>query len=235
MEKTNGKQNKRNKERIFYRESDKISIRVAKTKEKIEEFQKFLFQIYCVELQWRDKNDFSDGLMSDKYDGNSSFITVHFGPEIIGGMRMVRNSVMGFPHEKETGVQLKNLRDAVNADTREKMLKINNNNLREITRFAGKKTSKRVLMFDLAKGWYWYCFRNEVEACFMAVDMNLFLLCEKLSIPLKPVGVPKYCEGSWTIPSILIMEDMMASLKEKNTGLWKYIMDGFNIFGDWKD
>ena len=191
-----------------------------------------VFLIVGVEFSF---DDFAGNLLTDEYDSKSSFITIHSGDEIIGGMRMVRNSEIGFPHEKETGVQLWNLGETVDSGTRKKMLKINKNNLREITRFIGKRTNKYVLTFDLAKGWYWYCFYNAVEACFMAVDMRLFLLCEKLFIPLRPVGIPKYCEGSWVIPSVLILEDMMTSLKDNNKELWQYILDKFNIAGEWKD
>ncbi len=213
----------------------KITIAPAKTKKEIEDFQRFLFRVYCLELGWREARDFPGGLMADEYDRRASFIAIRSGAEIIGGMRIVKDSELGFPHEKELGLRLDKLGAEADRGAREKIRAAGRSGLREITRFAGKKTGRRVLTVDLAKGWYWYCVRNAVSVCFMAVDMRLFLMCEKLFIPLKPVGVPKWCEGSWVVPSVLVLDDMMASLKKNNPEARKYILDKSNLAGDWND
>ncbi len=214
-------------------QKEKITIKLADSETEIRKFQKFSFQIY-EELQWLNRNDFPDGILADKYDAESAFIIIYSDSEIIGGMRLVKSSEMGFPHEKELGIDLLNLGEAVDADIRKKIYKLNKNRIVETTRFVGQRTGKRILTIDLAKGWYWYSFYNDIKACFMAVDLKVFLLMEKLFIPLRPVGIPKYCEGSWVIPCVLIVEDMMSSLKEKNTEAWKYIMDKSNLHGDWR-
>jgi len=211
------------------------SIQIARTKMEIREFQRFLFHIYCEELKWLDSKKFSDGILRDEYDTESSFIIICSDSEIIGGVRLVKNSKMGFPHEKELGIDLWNLGGGVDAKIRKKISSLDKSKIMEATRFVGKRASRRILTIDLAKGWYWYSFHNAIEVCFMAVDLKVFLLAEKLFIPLKPVGIPKYCEGSWVIPCVLILKDMMSSFKEKNVEAWKYIMDKGNLSGDWRD
>ncbi len=216
------------------RREEKIIIKLADREAEIKEFQKFSFQIYK-ELQWLNRNDFPDGILRDKYDAKSSFIIVYSDLEIIGGARLVKNSKMGFPHEKELGIDLWNLGDGVDSSIKEKISGLDKSKIMEATRLVGKRTSRRILTIDLAKGWYWYSFANAIEVCFMAVDLKVFLLAEKLFIPLKPVGIPKQCEGSWVIPCVLVVEDMMSSFKEKNIGVWKYIMDKSNLRGDWRN
>lgn len=216
------------------RREEKITVKLAENEKEMEEFQRFSFQIYK-ELQWLNQDDFPDGILTDKYDAKSSFIVVYSNSEIIGGARLVRNSPLGFPHEKELGIDLWNLGDGVDSGIKEKISELDKSKIMEATRLVGKRTSRRILTIDLAKGWYWYSFHNAIEVCFMAVDLKVFLLAEKLSIPLKPVGIPKYCEGSWVIPCVLVLEDMMSSFKEKNTKVWEYIMDKSNLRGDWID
>ncbi len=217
------------KESSFFQRDKKISTKFAKTEEEITKFQRFLFRTYCEELGWLNRDDYPERVIIDKYDAKSSFVVVFSDSEIIGGMRLVNNSEFGFPHEKEMGIDLMNLGKDVDPGIREKMSGLNKDEIIEITRFIGKKASGRVLTIELAKIWHWYSSHRSVKACFMVVDMRLFLLCEKLFIPLKPIGIPRWCEGSWAIPCALILEDMTSSLKQKSPGVWKYIMNDANL------
>ena len=65
----------------------------------------------------------------------------------------------------------------------------------------------------------------------MAVDMNAFLLCRKLKFPIVPVGVPIFCEGSWTIPAVMLVSEMISSLENDKR---EYILDTANLAGKWQ-
>lgn len=212
-----------------------ISLKIARTDEEIKDFQRFLFDIYCLELRWHDQSKFHDGIFADEHDSKSTFLLVYSKKEIIAGLRLVKDSESGFPHENEISTKLPILNKEVDLHIREKISRIGRDRIREITRLVGKQTIKRVLAVDLMKCLYWYGVYNRIDAYFMVVDMSLFLLCHKLHVPLAPVEIPKYCEGSWTIPAVMIPYDVQVSLKEKNPEAWRYISDKSNLVGEWKE
>lgn len=215
--------------------SDTILLKVATTREERRAFQQLLFQIYCQELGWHDPAKFPDSAFTDEYDSESIFLTVISQNDIIAGLRLVPDTRLGFPHEKEFNISLPFVADGVRESVQRKLLQAGRTRIREITRLIGRPTGKRVLAIDLMKCLYWYGRHNSISIYFMAVDMNLFLLCHKLSIPLCPVGVPRYCEGSWTIPAVMILEEVQASLEQRNQKAWSYIADPSNLVGAWSE
>ncbi|GEM_PF-4254930 len=197
-----------------------VTLKLARTDEEIRNFQRFLFQVYCVDLKWHDKSKFPDGIFTDEYDSRSTFLLVCEGEEIVAGVRLVQNSESGFPHEHEIGV-------ALQISGRERT--------REITRLISKRNKRRVFTIDIVKCLYGYGIHNQIETYLMMIDMNLFLLCRKLHVPLVPIGIPKYCEGSWAIPAMMTLRDLRADLEIKNPEVWTYISDISNLGGSWKE
>jgi N-acyl-L-homoserine lactone synthetase len=163
----------------------------------IHEFQKLLFNVYCLKLGWHSPEKFPDGIFTDEYDSRSTFLTVYHGDTLSSGVRLVADGVGGFPHEKISGITLPYKTKSVD---RLKTM--------EITRFIGNPAVKRIHTYDLMKALYWFGLSHGIELYFMVVDMSAFLLCHKLKFPIVPIATPLFCEGSWTIPALLTIEDM---------------------------
>jgi len=212
-----------------------VIMKIARSSQEIELFQRLLFQVYCCELKWHDPLRFPAGIFSDEYDAHGTFITVLKGGELVGGFRMVKDSALGFPHEPLLSLKLPRLNGCVDEPVKEKLMDVGRGGLREITRLISRRGGKRLLTIDFVKSVYWHGSSNGVTAYFMAIDMSFFLLCQQLFIPLLPIDVPRHCEGSWTVPCIVLVEDLVNVMKERNRGIWEYMTDGSNVVGDWRE
>lgn len=212
---------------------DDIILKIANSNKEIIDFQKFLFDIYCVQLNWHDKNKFPDEIFVDKYDQYSVFLVVYSGDKIVAGLRLVDDSTIGFPHESIIGNKLPELNQTIDENIRKKVLQTGRSGIREITRLVSRKKGRRILSFDLMKCLHWYGLYNQIDIYFMVIDIQFFLLCHKINIPLVPVGIPTYCEGSWTLPSIMILDDIRQNLKQKDPKVWRYLSNKNNLIGNW--
>src|SRR3990170_1040008 len=76
---------------------------------KIQDFKKFLFKTYCLDLRWHDPVKFPKGIFTDEYDPASVFLVVYLGQQLISGVRLVADSKKGFPHELICGISLPNI------------------------------------------------------------------------------------------------------------------------------
>jgi hypothetical protein len=116
---------------------------------------------------------------------------------------------------------------------RRKLAKTSRGQMAEITKLVGKKR-QRFLTYDLAKLIYWYAKQHDVDIYLMVVDVEFFLLCDKLGIPITPIGVPVQCEGSWTIPAVIDPDQFEVVIPEKSPGYWAYISGKENLDSTWK-
>jgi N-acyl-L-homoserine lactone synthetase len=207
-----------------------ITIRVANSRQ-IREFQKLLFRIYCLELSWHSKDDFPDGIFTDEYDAVSVFLVVYENKKLVAGVRVVYDSKRGFPHEKVSRMTLPYLEDIrMSRKARNIVFNAGRSKILEVTRFIGQHKLKRVYTYDLMKALYYFAIKNGIKVYFMVVDMTMFVFCHKLGFNLIPTGTPFFCEGSWVIPAIMIVEDMVSSRKKHSV----YFLDDSNMLGKWR-
>jgi len=214
--------------------SKEVTLKIAKQKEEKAEFGRLVFNQYCLSLNWYDKKQFPAGIFTDEYDTKGDIVAIYSEKEMIAGMRLVRDSELGFPHEKEILLKSLNLNNEMINPAMKKLLETPRKNISEITRFVGKDKRKRILTLDMLKGIYWYAVLNSVDVYFMLVDMQLFLLCQRLNIPIDPIGIPIYCEGSWTIPTIISMDKLREKNHPVDEKIWSYVTDRSNIIGEWE-
>ncbi|OGI69252.1 hypothetical protein A3A09_00375 [Candidatus Nomurabacteria bacterium RIFCSPLOWO2_01_FULL_42_20] len=205
-----------------------VIIRIAKGGE-IQDFKKFLFKTYCLDLGWHDPAKFPKGIFTDEYDEVSVFLVVYSGHQLISGVRLVADSEKGFPHEHVSMVSFTNMGNAnIDPKIRNAVKTADRSKIMEITRCIAETKARRVYMNDLMKAMYWFGVSNSIEIYFMVADVKTFLLCHKLGFPVMPVGIPFFCEGSWTIPAIMLVADMIP----KND-IRQYFLDKSNLVGKW--
>ena len=207
-----------------------VTLRIARDPHSIVEFQRLLFHTYCIKMKWHDPERFPDGIFRDEYDPSSVFLTIHEESRLVGGTRLVYDSERGFPHEELSRVSLPEPpHPGVPEKMRECLRQSGRTRIMEVTRFIAEPSARRIHTYDLMKAIYWYGINHGIGAYFMVVDMQTFLLCHKLGFSLVPIGIPLFCEGSWTIPATMIVEDM-ANLK---TEVREYFLSTDNLEGSW--
>lgn len=207
-----------------------VVLRIADSQQ-ILEFQKLLFRIYCLELEWHPKENFSNGVFTDEYDDVSVFLTIHDDEKLLGGVRVVFDSEKKFPHEDVSMLSLPDIdNNRVNLKIRNILKEAGRDRIAEVTRFISEKTSKRIYTYDLMKALYWFGIRNNILVYFMVVDLKMFISCYRLGFILEPVGVTFFCEGSWVIPSVMVVKDMILLPENERA----YFLSKANVVGEWK-
>ncbi len=191
------------------------------------DFRRLVFEQYH-EREWLNPADYPDGVVVDEFDAGSEIIVIQSADEIVAGMRIVRDVGMGFPHEHELKLNQLDLNNNCPHDVLDHLTHTPRGKMAEITKVVGKR-KQRMLTLDIVKGLYWYALRNDIDVYVVVIDMEFFLLCNRLGVPIDPIGTPVYCEGSWTIPAITIPSRYPNSISQKNPSGWSYIATQDNL------
>lgn len=209
--------------------SDNVQLIVAGSEQQKSQYFRLAHQVYCEKLGWFDPNDSTDDYLTDQFDQFSSHISIWKNNKMAGGFRIVRDSSLGFPHEPIFNLRLPSLCSCIDQSLRNELAGVTRNEMVEVSRFVSNQ-STRILTLEVLKTAYWYGLRFGTKAFFIALDINLFLLCHKLGIRAQPIGPAKFVEGSWTIPTIVIYKTMLSRVKAENQDIYQYICDPSNIF-----
>lgn len=211
--------------------SSSVLLSIALEKDVETNFKRLVYEQYQ-QRNWLDTADYPDKIVTDQFDDDSDILVVQSGDEIIAGMRIVKDMGKGFPHERE--LNLDQFRSGSHYEHEASHILANTPRCRmaEITKVVGKK-KKRMLTFDIVKCLYWYALRNDIDLYVVVIDMEFFLLCDTLGVPINPIGTPVYCEGSWTIPAITIPSRYPHAISAKSPSGWSYIAAPDNLDGTW--
>jgi hypothetical protein len=207
-------------------------IKIASTSEEITQFQKLVFNRYCLDMKWFDPDDYPEQMILDDYDQHSVFIVIYKDGNVIGGTRLVRDSGMGFPHERIIGITLPYINSGPDARVKDKLERIDRGQIMEVTKTISTSV-KNMISKDLAKALYWYGSYEGIKVFYMVIDMIFFLQCHKINVPLHPIAISGYIDGSWTIPAVLFTDEIETEIKKNNSLFWDYIKNESNLIGDW--
>jgi N-acyl-L-homoserine lactone synthetase len=212
-------------------ETQNITLSVAREGEILNDFRRLVYEQYN-KRGWLNASEYPDEIVTDKFDSASDALVIRANNEIIGGMRIVRDTEYGFPHEEELKLK-KCIAEATDEnDALSTLAHIPRNRIAEITRVVGKK-KQRMLTFDIIKCLYWYAKTSNIDLYVFVVDMGFFTLCDTLGIPISPIGTPVFCEGSWTIPAITQPSRYPIEIPKKSPDQWSYIATPENLDDTW--
>lgn len=209
-----------------------ITLSIASSPSAENGFKRLAFEEYGAR-KWIEPHEYPDGLLTDVFDPESDALTILSNGEIVAGTRVVRHSELGFPHERE--LKLEYLRPEIMPDPEAYYTLINTprTHWAEVTRVVGKRSARK-LTLDIIKCLYWYAQGRNISVYLMVIDLGFFTLCtEHNGIPIIPIGIPVYCEGSWTIPAITEPLKWPELIREENPSGWKYISDESNLDHTW--
>ena len=211
--------------------ASKITLSIAREEGALNEFRRLVFDQYA-KRGWLDMSQYPDGIVTDSFDATSDALIIRSEEEIVAGMRIVRDGGNGFPHEVELQLDRAFTDPMGNGDVLRLLTHTPRECMAEITKVVGKPR-QRMLTFDIIKCLYWYAQSNNIDLYVMVVDMNFFILCDTLGIPISPIGTPVYCEGSWTIPAITVPQRYETEIKKKSPQGWSYIATPDNLDSTW--
>lgn len=198
-----------------------VLLSVATDESTLRNFRALVFEQYGIR-NWLEKSDHPDGLVTDEFDNNATVLTVQFLGEVVAGMRIVKDTEKGFPHEHELGLAQFDKEGYYEDKILHKIAKTDRSRMAEITKLVGKK-KERMLTIDLAKCIYWYAINNDIDLYVMVIDRDFLQLCTILGIPIHPIGPDVYCEGSWTTPAVIDPSQFPESMSRRSKKYWGYI------------
>jgi N-acyl-L-homoserine lactone synthetase len=175
------------------------------------------YEVYCLEKKFLRAEDYPDGIERDEFDDDS----VHFvaldtddSAQLLGSFRLILPSEHGFPCERHFLIARPSPDPQRTA---------------ELSRMVIAPQARpiwRHILMGLSKEVYLYTRANSVEHCYAALERPLLAMLKRLGLPFEPVGEPgRYfnTDNIPTIPTILTIGDMEASLPRHNRWLWDYL------------
>jgi N-acyl-L-homoserine lactone synthetase len=187
----------------------------VETEKELKQVYKLRYKIYCVERKYLDPAYYPDQIEKDVYDKYS----VHFlafdkdGEKIVGTSRLILNSPLGFPIEKEWDMSdiqeaTKNIRDQI----------------AEISRFivAPENRGDHLITLRLGGEMYRYCKKKKIEIVYAIMEAPILEMLIKFGFPFRIIDERKQYMGTENFPTVMIVYEMEQMLKERYPEIYKF-------------
>lgn len=150
----------------------------------IECVYRLRYQVYCLEHRFLDSRCYPDGLEFDEYDSNSvHFVARHVHGAIIGTIRLIMASDLGFPFEKHCQMY------GGSHDRCEERVA-------EISRLAVPRQFRcPTITLGLWKAVYQESKNLGIDYWYAAMEQKLARLLRKYSLQFEPIGPPTSYNG----------------------------------------
>jgi N-acyl-L-homoserine lactone synthetase len=191
-----------------------LVFRQATSVEDLEKIYRLRYEVYCLEKKFLSAENYPDGLESDEYDQHS----IHFIAEetsvnrVVGVVRLVLNSSLGFPIEKHF-----NLTRPIKSPA----------NTVEISRLIVHKEFRYqsvYILMGFSKEIYLYSRSNSIDDCFAVIEDPLLRLFMRMGLPFIAVGDRNWYFNSTNLPVMLSIAATEEVLLNNNALFYEYIM-----------
>lgn len=185
------------------------NIKIIKNEELKNEIFKLRYQLYCKTYKLLDKNNYPDKIEKDKFDKYSEHFAVFSSNFMVGTFRIIKDSKLGFPTEKEFKLQLNNR-------NREKII--------EISRVMVKPNFRKTMLFiDMLKTIYLYAKKNNYEF-FLGCGEGWFIknLRKLFNGTVKIIGKGHFCFNAINYPFIIEVKEIEKFLMKNKYILFYY-------------
>ena len=196
---------------LFAPIKNKYTIKISNDQKTLNEVFKLRYKIYCLVDKLLNAEDYPSGIEKDEFDDFSiNFAAFDSENKAIGTLRLIKDSKLGFPTEKEFDL-FNNLKN------------IPHDEMVEISRFLiDKNYRKGLLMLDLAKAIYLYSRDNNVNYWLGCAEEWFIKKINFLWGPIEIIGKPKFCFNAMNYPFILKLKDAEKNVKNKSNILLYY-------------
>ncbi len=162
----------------------------------------------------------SDGLTVeiDEFDSSSvHFIAIADDGRILGTIRLIRNSVQGFPVEKYFELAAA------------PFASVERFNVVEVSRLAVESPSglpKHAIMLGLIKTIFTYCLERGWIYWYLAADSRVLTMLKKFHFAINSLGDGQEYLGSHTVPAFINIREGFRLLQAENPDLADFLSSG---------
>ena len=178
----------------------------------MEEIYRLRYEVYCLDCGFEDPSEYPDGLEQDLYDSQSvHFIAYHPSHGIVGTVRLVLDSPLGFPLERycQLGDETK---------------KLQRPKLAEISRLAVKRAWRSsAITLGLLKILYQESKRLGLKYWVAAMEKKLERLLRRFSLIFREIGAVVNYHGP-RIPFLGVINSLEYTLATREPGIYEFFV-----------
>jgi N-acyl-L-homoserine lactone synthetase len=175
------------------------------------------YEVYCLEKKFLDASRYPDGLERDEYDSHSvHFVAVETDggdEEILGTLRLIRFSELGFPVTRHFKL-FKPINDPARAHELSRLIVIQH----------ARRMSVHILM-GLCKVVYLYAREYGVDDLYAVLESSVLRLLTKMKLPFEEAGRRIWYMGGDCAPVYLSVANAERVLGEQNAFFLAYLQE----------
>lgn len=183
--------------------------------EELTELQRLRYEIYCLEKHFLPVADYPDGIESDEFDPHSiHFIAVDNdeAPNILGTLRLIRDSEYGFPVESHFSLYQP-------IEDRHRSVELS----RLIVNPSVRKRQTNPILMGLSREAYRYCLAKDIQDCYAVLETPLLRILRRLGLPFEAMGDKTLYFNSFNTPVHLTVSDVDTELGRQNPSFCDYL------------
>ncbi len=167
--------------------------------------------VYCLRDKLLDARDYPEGIERDEFDEKAIHIAAYNRKgEIVGAVRLIKNSELGFPTEKEFHLE-------------KRMSKVPHDKMAEISRFlTDSKERGNMLMLELSKALYLYSRDHGIEHWIGCAESWFINKLNFFFGPIDMMGEPQFSFNAMNYPFTLSVAATEKNVQEKSKAMFKY-------------
>ena len=136
----------------------------------------------------------------------------------MGTLRLIKCSNKGLPIEKDFGLRM-------NLYKRKENRVLEASRLAILSDYRKKAMEERFVLLGLIKLVFNYCSQHNYNYLVAVVDNPLFVILQKLGLPIKILGKSKFYMGSESTPILIDIKNGFLRLKETKSVMWRFLKD----------
>jgi N-acyl-L-homoserine lactone synthetase len=187
-----------------------VEFRRAQTEDEMTAIYKLRYEVYCLEKRYLNADDYPDHLEHDEWDKYSVHFIAKSNDNIVGTVRLIKESPIGFPIEKHFGIKRTEVPTKVFA---------------EGSRFIVRSQFRKSI-FKIANGLN----RCIIEACieegitdlYIILDERLYAAYTRIGLVLEEVGKPQRCFGCVNTPYVMPLRETLINLATNKPRMYEF-------------
>ncbi len=231
-----------------------IKFAIANSDELKEEIYRLRYEVYANEFGYEDKNDFPDGLEKDIYDEHSIHVAALINNKVMGTVRLIMNSDIGFPIDKIEGKSFYGKKPHPSKIIEASRFTVSSSfRRRKEDRVYGirsylKKSEGGVLSEDekslfekerrlapeiirgLLKNLYQLTKQMEITHWYVVIEKRLYYMFKRMGYLLRQIGEPVDYHNAIRIPYLGIIKEMDEHFKNKKPEFFKMLCKDLEVF-----
>jgi N-acyl-L-homoserine lactone synthetase len=187
------------------------SIRLVSEEHVLAKLFKFRYDLYCLHDQLLTKSNYPSGVEFDDHDAQA----VHFAAfdengEIVGTMRLIGYTSLGFPTEQEFRIS-------------DELVDVKRDRIMEVSRLLARPDYRNsFLLIDLCKTAYLFARNQQNNYLLGCAERSLIKLLHKLLGPIPLLGEPTFCFNAVNHAFLIDIDATVMRLRARSQLQYEY-------------